>query len=156
MKYFENLSQNDRRALWILLAFAISTIAFWGLKISFSYKNTSISYLNEVKVLRTSLYSHGNRLSQLESVHTKKSVIGLDQSLLSLASSSAKEKKLQFKRAQPDGDDRLNVTLEDINFDVLMHWLSDTQGMYGIEVAQISIEKAKRDGFVNARITLKR
>jgi len=156
MNFFESLSPKDRRAILGLLAFFFLVVILWGLNASFSYKNASMSRLNQVKALRTSLYSHGTRLSQIQSSQSKKDVMGLDQSLLSLASSSAKEKKLQFKRAQPDGNSRLNVTLEDTNFDTLIHWLSDIQNVYGIEVAQLSIEKSKREGFVNARVTLKR
>lgn len=156
MRFISNLSGRDRKALVALAVFFIAILLVWCVQASFGYRTEAQSTFRENRLFLMDLYSYGKKISMLEA-STKSNIQAVsDQALLTIASSSAKDKNLAFKRFQPDGDNSLQLWLEDVNFNVMLWWLSDMENKQGIRVAQITVERTKKDGFVNARITLMR
>jgi len=150
------ISDRDKLALLVLATFFISILIYFGVRISFDYKNEAMDDFRESRLLLMDISGNGRKISMLENSQKSRAKMGSDQTLLTLASISAKEKDIAFKRFQPDGDSLLQLWLEDANFDTLLRWLFEIETKNGIRVAQISVERTKRDGFVNARVTLVR
>lgn len=76
--------------------------------------------------------------------------------LLSLANASAREHGLggAVQRVQPQGDDRVQVWLEQAAFDELVAWLGTLQFEHGVSVHNISLERHREPGRVNSRVSL--
>jgi general secretion pathway protein M len=60
------------------------------------------------------------------------------------------------KRVEPQGDDRLQVQLEQVGFDALIRWLADLQRRHGIVIDNAALEGQTEGGRVNARLILLR
>ena len=78
--------------------------------------------------------------------------------LLSLANASAREHGLggAVQRVQPQGDERVQVWLEQAAFDELVAWLGTLQYEHGVSVYNISLERQREPGRVNSRVALQR
>ncbi len=79
-----------------------------------------------------------------------------DKSMLSLASSTAKQRNLTFKRTEPEGDNGLRVWLEDVSFNDLIMWLDTLNSRNGVVPKQISIDRQETPGKASAKIVLER
>lgn len=156
MRLFQSLSENDKRALVVLSVFSFALFLYWSLQTSFAYRTEAVNAFRESRLLLMDLYNHGRTVKNLELSMKLNAKSGADQPLLTLASTSAKDKNIPFKRFQPEGDGLLQLWLEEVNFNMLIWWLSEIETKNGIRVERISVERTKRDGFVNARITLAR
>lgn len=156
MSIFSRLNEKDRRALFILLTFFVLMSLYWGVKYSTTYLSESKILLRENRESALTLFGYGKRVSQMELAKKNKIKVGENQPLMTLVSNTAKEKKLTFKRIQPEGDSSLKVSLEETNFDMMLWWLVEIKNKHGIEVVDIAVERTKRDGFVDARINLVR
>lgn len=156
MKIFSRLSKNDFRALVLLLIFFALLLFYWALSASFQYKDLATRAVSENHALLKSLYGHGRKISYLEKKRIANTKSGSDQSLLTVVSNTAKDKKIVFKRFQPNGDNELELWLENANFNVVLWWLSVIEQKNGIHVSRISVEQTDKQGFVDARITLMR
>jgi general secretion pathway protein M len=151
--WFSKLSASDKRALIILVAFLFCAFMYYVTDLSFNYRKTQISKLEENRSLILLL----NTLAQ--KLHTSKSQVkyqALDQPLLTLVSSTAKDNQIVFKRFQPDGDNVLKLWLEHVSFNSLLLWLHGLDKKNGISVQEISVEQAKEEGYVDVRLILKR
>jgi len=153
---FPKPSERDKIALTILVVFSVIIALYFGMRYSFSYRIEAADNFREDRLFLMELHTQGEEITRLEASMKSSAMEGEDQTLLILASTTAKEKKISFKRIQPDGEGFLQIWLEEANFNALLLWLSDIERKNGIHVAQISVERTKRDGFVNARITLMR
>ena len=80
------------------------------------------------------------------------------RSLLAVVDQTAKQSQLgpAVKRIEPDGQELVRVSLEQVSFDDMMTWLGSLQRSSGVSVADLSIDRQADSGRVNARITLKR
>lgn len=79
-------------------------------------------------------------------------------SLLALADSSARSAGLSqpLKRIQQDGNDAVRVRLESASFDQLILWLDQLERRHGVIASEMSVDRADREGLVNASLTLSR
>lgn len=78
------------------------------------------------------------------------------ESLLSLVDRTAKLGRLAgtLKKAQPEGDGKVQVWFEQAPFDELVPWLEQLSRQYGIQLENAQFER-QLPGIVNARITLR-
>lgn len=74
--------------------------------------------------------------------------------ILKIASDSAKQNGLTLKRFEPDSQGGLKVWLEDMPFDDIMIWTDSLNKKYGVQVSQVRFDKREKEGMVNARIVL--
>ena len=80
------------------------------------------------------------------------------RSLLAVVDQTSKQSQLApaVKRIEPDGQELVRVSLEQVAFDDLVTWLGNLQRSFGVSVADVSIERQADSGRVNVRLTLKR
>jgi general secretion pathway protein M len=83
---------------------------------------------------------------------------GDHRSLLAVVDQTSKQSQLApaVKRVEPDGQELVRVTLEQASFDDLVTWLGNLQQRFGVNVADVSIDRQADSGRVNVRLTLKR
>ncbi len=78
--------------------------------------------------------------------------------LLSIVDQTARSHKLRnhIKRLKPQGDDKVQLWLEQAAFDNIMQWLGNMSETQHVIVESLSIDRQAQSGVVNARITLGR
>ncbi len=78
------------------------------------------------------------------------------QSLLSLIDSTAKTSGFgaQVKRVKPDGENKVQIWIDDVSFDKVIAWLQGLQELYGIQITGTSIDRGNVDGQVNVNVQL--
>jgi len=80
------------------------------------------------------------------------------EALLSVVDQTARSHGLrqQIKRLKPQGEDAVQLWLEQAAFDNIVKWLGDLTEKQSVIVDSISMDKQTASGLVNARITLSR
>lgn len=76
------------------------------------------------------------------------------QALLSTVANSARSTGVTLNRFQPEGNDALAVSLDDVPFGVLVGWLEALASEEGIAVRQASIDARDEPGRVRVRLVL--
>ena len=76
------------------------------------------------------------------------------QALLSTVANSARRTGVTLNRFQPEGNDALAVSLDDVPFGVLVGWLEALASEEGIAVRQASIDARDESGRVRVRLVL--
>ena len=81
-----------------------------------------------------------------------------NEALLTLVDRTAKQSQLrqQIQRIKPQGDNRVQLWVEQAAFDTLLKWLSGLSVGYGIQIASLTIDRQELSGIVNARLMLER
>ena len=76
--------------------------------------------------------------------------------LLSLANSTANQQGLggALQRTQPQGEDRVQVWFEQASFDDIASWLAHLGSEHGVRIHNVSVDRQREPGRVNARIAL--
>jgi general secretion pathway protein M len=59
-----------------------------------------------------------------------------------------------MKRLAPQGEDKLSVQLEAVEFDQLIPWLGALEREHRIAIVNLSVDRAGASGRVNARVIL--
>lgn len=80
------------------------------------------------------------------------------QSLLGLVDSSVREAGLasSVRRVQPDGDQRVQLWMEAVEFDTLLSWLARLQSGQGVQVERFSADRRAEPGLVDSQLNLVR
>lgn len=76
------------------------------------------------------------------------------QTLLSAVNASARESGLNLQRFEPDGEQRVRVTLEGAVFVDVMRWIVTLQNRYGLHVESFNADQQAQPGIVNIRMTI--
>jgi general secretion pathway protein M len=78
------------------------------------------------------------------------------QSLLALVDRTAKSANVreEIRRIRPQGNDRVQLWIEQAAFDPLVQWLGTLQTQYGVRVANLTVEQGEQQGLVSARLLL--
>lgn len=81
-----------------------------------------------------------------------------NEALLTLVDRTAKQSQLrqQIQRIKPQGDNKVQLWVEQAAFDTLLKWLGGLSTGYGIQLASLSIDRQEQPGIVNARLVLER
>lgn len=81
-----------------------------------------------------------------------------NEALLTLVDRTAKQSQLrqQIQRIKPQGDDKVQLWVEQAAFDTLLKWLSGLSVGHGIQIASLTIDRQELTGIVNARLVLER
>ena len=77
-------------------------------------------------------------------------------SLLTLVDQTARTVGLGpvMKRIEPQGDDKLRVQFERVDFNQLIHWLGSLEQEYGVTIASVTLDRQSEAGRVDARLVL--
>lgn len=154
---FEQMPQNDRRALLLLSAFFVVCIAYLALSASSRFRAEAVDHFVDVRTNSAWMYANIRPVKALTGSASRMAYKGADDSLITVASSTAKEFSLALKRFQPDGAEGLRLSLEGANFNQMLLWLNKLEKEYGVNVKHISVEKeAKRPGMVDVSLSLVR
>ena len=78
------------------------------------------------------------------------------RSLLTLVDQTARGAGLAtaLKRVAPQGEDKLSVQLDGVEFDKLIPWLGSLERDHRIAIVNLSVDRTTAAGLVNARIIL--
>ena len=78
------------------------------------------------------------------------------RSLLTLVDQTAKTAGLgsAVKRVEPQGEDKLRVQLEQVNFDKMILWLGTLKQEHGVIATNVIVDRQTDNGQVNARLVL--
>jgi general secretion pathway protein M len=78
------------------------------------------------------------------------------QSLLTLVDQTARTAGLGtvIKRIEPQGEDKLRVQFEQVDFDQLVRWLGSLEQEHGVTSASVTIDRQSEAGQVDARLVL--
>jgi general secretion pathway protein M len=81
-----------------------------------------------------------------------------NEALLTLVDRTAKQRQLrqQIKRIKPQGDDAVQLWVEQVSFDTLLRWLGELTAQHGIAIDSLNIDRQEAPGLVNARLVLQR
>jgi type II secretory pathway component PulM len=77
-------------------------------------------------------------------------------SLVVLVDRTAQERGLTLPRKRQEGQDALNVTIQNTSADALFGWLISLEATHSVSVESGSISGARELGLVNGQLTLRR
>ncbi|MCG7897349.1 MAG: type II secretion system protein M [Candidatus Thiodiazotropha lotti] len=81
-----------------------------------------------------------------------------NEALLTLVDRTAKRIQLrqQIKRIKPQGDDSVQLWVEEASFDTLIRWLGEMTQEYALNIESLNIDRQDAPGLINARVVLQR
>ncbi|MBT2971424.1 MAG: hypothetical protein B6D72_18225 [gamma proteobacterium symbiont of Ctena orbiculata] len=81
-----------------------------------------------------------------------------NEALLTLVDKTAKRIRLrqQIQRIKPQGDNAVQLWIEEAPFDTIMKWLGQLTLTHAIEIDSLTIDRQEKQGLVNARLVLQR
>ncbi|MES9970494.1 MAG: type II secretion system protein M [Candidatus Thiodiazotropha sp.] len=81
-----------------------------------------------------------------------------NEALLTLVDRTAKKIQLrqQIQRIKPQGDNGVQLWIEQAPFDTLLKWLGELTQTHAIEIDSLTIDRQEKPGLVNARLVLQR
>lgn len=78
------------------------------------------------------------------------------RSLIARVSTELKNKQINAEKSRPEGEKRLNLVFDEVNFVRLMERLQYLQTIYGISVSKATIEPSAKTGHGRVRLTLEK
>lgn len=150
---WQTLPARDQHALAVL-TLALAATLFWLLVVT-PARHYAQEAREELTTARTDLgwmQAHAAQARQLAGQGSGHLEAG--QSLLSAVNASAQQAGLNLQRFEPDGDRRVQVTLENAVFTDVMRWIVDLQRRYGLQVEHFNADMQAQPGIVNIRLTL--
>ena len=159
-EWWNGLAVRERKLLitgGVVLALALAWLLIWEpVKQGISEREQAINNQQELFRELQAMREEAQELRARAGDNTGGVVAAGD--LLSLANASAREHGLggAVQRVQPQGDDRVQVWLEQAAFDELISWLGSLQYEHGVSVYNISLERQREPGRVNSRVALQR
>lgn len=88
--------------------------------------------------------------------HSKQAATIGDRSLLTLVDASIRAEGLSesLNRAEPQSAGRVRVWLDAAPFDATVAWFENLNQRYGVQVRELSVDRAGGPGMVNVRVVL--
>lgn len=158
-QWFYSRQPQERLALMALAAFItgllIYTLIWLPINDDIAEKQVWISEQQETLAW---MEQTASRISRLQtSSQTGPGKTG-SEALLTTVDRTAKQARLgdAVKRIKPQGNDKVQLWLEEASFDRTVRWLDTLQRQHNISIGTITIDKQKSPGLINARINLER
>ncbi|MCF6281049.1 MAG: type II secretion system protein M [Candidatus Polarisedimenticolaceae bacterium] len=81
-----------------------------------------------------------------------------NEALLTTIDRTAKQLNIRdaVKRIKPQGNDKVQLWLEQVPFDRVVRWLDSLQQQHNVSISTITIDRQSGSGLINARINLER
>lgn len=144
----------DRRALAVLGLFFVLAGSWLGVvSPAINYANDSRAALQQAQA--DLLWMQLNAVAARQAA-ARTGQLAAGQSLLSAVNASARASGLNLQRFEPDGEQRVRVTLENAVFVDVMRWVVTLQQQYGLAVDSFSADAQAQPGIVNIRLTVGR
>jgi general secretion pathway protein M len=114
-----------------------------------------------IKSQQTTLNWMQQNLSEIQRIRSQSRSNGTvpsNEALLTLVDRTAKQSQLrqQIQRIKPQGDDTVQLWVEQAAFDTLLTWLGGLSLKYGIQIESLNIDRQDSPGIINARLVLQR
>ncbi len=115
----------------------------------------------QVKSQQVTLDWMKQNLGEIQRLRSQRRTAGTshtNEALLTLVDRTAKQSQLrqQIQRIKPQGDDTVQLWVEQAAFDTLVKWLGGLSQQYGIQIESLNIDRQELPGIVNARLVLQR
>lgn len=154
--WWSELNQRQQRAVLALGVVLIVTAGYVGLWEP--WVEAKHRHAEEVAYHQATLDWLGTLAPVLETLQDQQTLGQLSegQSLLSLTDQTARAAGLAgaLSRIEPITDGQVSVWLNGANFDEVMSWLSDLSIERGVQVDQLSVNRASDPALVDVRLTL--
>lgn len=148
---WRQLPPRDQRALAAMaLAVALALLWFAVAVPAMNYAQSARQDLDTARDDFGWMQANANRARQVSAGGGLQS----GQSLLSAVNSSAQQAGLSLQRFEPDGEQRVRVTLENAVFTDVMRWVVDLERRYGVRVEHFNADVQAQPGIANIRLTL--
>jgi general secretion pathway protein M len=155
------LSKNPREQMALvaaaaaLLLFLIYLLAWQPFMDSVEQKRL------QVKSQQVTLDWMKQNLGEIQHIRSQRRTAGIsntNEALLTMVDRTAKQSQLrqQIQRIKPQGDDTVQLWVEQAAFDTLVKWLGGLSLQYGIQIESLNIDRQESPGIVNARLVLQR
>jgi general secretion pathway protein M len=99
------------------------------------------------------------QVNQLRAGTSSRVRAGKDKrSLLAVVDISAKRSKIHtnIQRMEPQGENGIKLTIDDVDFDKLIHWIGSIQLTQGVNVTRATVSRSDTPGLIDARLSLQR
>lgn len=151
---WQAMSVRDQRALLGLGSFFV-VVVLWMLVIApaFRYADNARERLANVQRDLAWMTQHANEARQA-AASAQRAALPPGQSLLTLVSGSAGEAGINLQRFEPDGDQRVRVSLENAVFTDVMRWVATLEQRYGLKVSSFTADGVTEAGVANIRLTV--
>lgn len=154
--WWSRLNHRQQRAMWALALVLVMTTGYVGLWEP--WVQAKHQYAQEVAYHQATLDWLGALAPSLDALQDQQAIGQLDQgqSLLSLTDQTARAAGLAgaLSRIEPVTESQVSVWLNGANFDEMMGWLSDLSIERGVQVDQMSVNRASDPTLVDVRLTL--
>lgn len=151
----DQMPANDRRALLALAIFLLASMGYILLEQSRHFRQEAVFTYQDLRADSAWMYANAKHVRMISAAAARANYKGESDSLITVASNTARDYSLTLKRFQPDGEDGLRLSLESANFNQMLLWLNKLEKEYGVSVKHISVEKVlKKEGMVDASIAL--
>lgn len=149
---YRGLSERDQKALQLLCLFAFCVALFFGvLKPAKNYMDEAQrDYVNQ----RETLDWMQVRKSQFLAGDSDALAQRGDQSLLSLASNTAKAFGMSFRRFEPVDDDALRLWIDNVSFNDIVQWIEVLDQDYNITLREMTVDQTAQSGLVSTKLVL--
>ena len=152
-QWFRSQATRDQRML-VLLALFVALVLLWMTIWLPVQDGLTVARARHGDALEDQRWMISNRDAASRAAGRELSPGQSGQALLSTVASSAGRAGLTLNRFQPEGNDSLAVSLDDVAFDDLVIWLETLAQRQGIRVRQASIDARDTLGRVRARLLL--
>lgn len=155
--WWQGLSPRDQRVLGIGAGLS-ALLLLWAALIE-PAQSARRSLQAQVQAAETDLAFMQQATQQLAGMQAVGGTHVFDRagrSLLALADGSAREARLgaAIKRIEPIAANRVNVWLEQANFDDVALWLEQLQSQFGVRIDEFSLQRSTGVGQVDGRLSL--
>ncbi|MCR8921802.1 type II secretion system protein M [Dasania sp. GY-MA-18] len=150
MHRYQQLSERDQLAVKILSVFLFIIVIVYGVIVpcidySASAKQQYQQAQADLQWMKT------NTPANLATAPRRNP----NESILGIASSSAKKYYIEFQRYDAQDENTLRINIERVLFKNLVLWLEYLEKQHGISLSNINIEQQGNPAYVNARVVIK-
>jgi type II secretory pathway component PulM len=151
--WFANLEPRER-LIFVIGSVAALLIIGW----SFVLKplREATADLRDAVATKQELLVGLGRVEGLSGVDPVPAADQAELSIVVLVDRTARDRGLTLPRQRPDGQDGVNVTIQNTSADALFGWLISLDATHSVSVESGSISGAREQGLVNGQLSLRR
>ena len=154
--WFTQLSQRER---WMVAAGAVLLIfLLLYLLVIAPLLHSKTQLLEQIETQQRNLGWMKTAASEAQSLLAagKSSHADDKRSLIARVTAELRKKQISAVKSRPEGEKRLNLVFDEVNFVRLMERLQYLQTTYGITVFKATMEPSEKTGYGKVRLTLTR
>lgn len=152
---WDALPVRDRRALLLMTAVLAVALAWW--LVVAPVRDYAAGEVQRLAAEQDNLaWMQANASAARQAARAGRG-LPAGQSLLAVINASAREAGLNLQRFEPEGEQKVRVTLENAVFTDVMRWVVGLESRYGVVVLSLNADHPPaQPGLANIRLTLGR